>query len=154
MTYDGGNGSRMQSNQALQASAFVGSKVMVTCQTIRLSLGMAHIVVDVPAAIQTLQVVIRSSSGELIRQLQQDVLHEGLVTIDWDGRNQNGEVTADGHYPVTVQGNCADIFVSLPAMTAANVDSVYVGRNGGGVCLNVAGIGEVALDRARIVLEL
>ncbi|ASQ45580.1 flagellar hook assembly protein FlgD [Legionella clemsonensis] len=139
--------SSLQSNQALQASALVGRKVLVNSNII--SLGQedaAKVAVDVPATVDNLTAAIYSESGELIRTIPLGQRSVGLFEFSWDGLNQKGERAPAGKYTVKVNGVYSGKEVALKTMTAANVDSVSLGQNGEGVKLNVAGIGSVSLN--------
>ncbi|MCC5792462.1 MAG: flagellar hook assembly protein FlgD [Legionellaceae bacterium] len=139
----------LQSNQALQASALVGRKVMV--DTDKLALGEeggATFSAQVPEGVSQLTASVYSESGDLIRNyaIQKGT---GLQQFDWDGRNQSGERVAAGTYQLKVTGQYSGEEVALKTMTAANVNSVSIGQNGEGVRLKVAGIGDVSLNDVR-----
>ncbi len=139
--------SSLQSNQALQASALVGRKVLVNSNVMNLGQeGEAKVAVDVPASVDNLAAAIYSESGELIRTIPLGQRSVGLFEFNWDGLDQKGERVAAGKYTVKVNGIYSGKEVALKTMTAANVDSVSLGQNGEGVKLNVAGIGSVSLN--------
>ncbi|KTC77965.1 flagellar hook assembly protein FlgD [Legionella brunensis] len=139
--------SSLQSNQALQASALVGRKVLVNSNVMNLGQeGEAKAAVDVPAGVDNLNAEIYSESGELIRKIPLGQQSAGLCEFSWDGFNQKGERVPAGKYTVKVNGIYSGQEVALKTMTAANVDSVSLGQNGEGVKLNVAGVGSVSLN--------
>lgn len=140
----------LQSNQALQASALVGRKVLVTNDKFSLATeGDSKITVDLPAAVDNLTASIYSENGELIRKIPLGQHDIGLFEVNWDGMNQSNERMAAGKYVVQVNGLYEGREVALKTMTAANVDSVSLGQNGSGVLLNVSGIGSVSLDQVK-----
>ena len=139
----------LQSNQALQASALVGRKVMVNSNKIALpEEGGVAFHAQVPDGVSKLTASIYSESGDLVRTfpIQKE---SGQQKFSWDGMNQSGERMAAGSYKVTVTGQYSGEEVALKTMTSANVDSVSIGQNGEGVRLNVAGIGTVSLNDVR-----
>ncbi|KTC94180.1 flagellar hook assembly protein FlgD [Legionella erythra] len=142
--------SSLQSNQALQASALVGRKVLIPSSTFKLGAeGEANAAVDLPAPVSNLTASIYGENGELVRTIPLGTHELGLFQFGWDGMNQKGERMPSGKYTIKVTGNFQGQEVALKTMVAANVDSVNLGQNGEGVRLNVAGIGSVALSDVR-----
>ena len=140
----------LQSNQALQASSFVGRKVMVISNIIKLdSEGASKVYVDVPVALDELKAVIYSQTGELIREIFLKRDESGFFKYHWDGFNQNGEYMVCGKYIIQVSACDNGQEIVLQTKIAANIDSVRLGKNGEGVKLIVDGIGEMALDEVR-----
>ncbi|KTD23365.1 flagellar basal-body rod modification protein FlgD [Legionella lansingensis] len=143
--------SSLHSNQALQASALVGLKVLVSSNI--LNLGQEEGVkaaIDVPAGeVQHLRAAIYSQSGDLMRIISLGQQNPGLFEFIWDGSNDKGERVPVGNYSLKVNAICDGQEVTLKTMTAANVDSVCLGVNGEGVKLNVAGIGSVFLNEVK-----
>ncbi|KTD63865.1 flagellar hook assembly protein FlgD [Legionella spiritensis] len=142
--------SSLQSNQALQASALVGRKVLVNSDKLQLEAeGDSKIAVDVPAQVSELTASVYNASGELVTKLPLGQHDIGQFEFSWNGLNQKGERMPAGKYTVKVNGMYSGQEVALKTMTAANVDSVSLGQNGEGVKLNVAGIGSVSLNDVR-----
>lgn len=142
--------SSLQSNQALQASALVGRKVLVSNKNIALGAeGEGKITVDLPAQVENLTASIYSEKGELLRKIPLGQHDLGLFEVNWDGTNQSNERMPAGKYLIQVNGLYEGREVALKTMTAANVDSVSLGQNGEGLRLNVAGIGSVPLDQVK-----
>ncbi len=140
--------SSLQSNQALQASALVGRKVLVNND--KLNLGAEG---DVKASINTVPGLtnvtasVYSSSGELIKTIPLNQSNSnGIYEFSWDGTDNNNQRAAAGAYTVKVSAKYGAQTASLTPMTYANVDSVSLGQNGEGLKLNVAGIGAVSLS--------
>ncbi|MFC3907757.1 flagellar hook assembly protein FlgD [Legionella dresdenensis] len=140
----------LQSNQALQASALVGRKVLVSSNTMQLGAeGSVKATADLPVAVGNLSASIYSSTGELINKIPLGAQNAGLFEFSWDGTNQSGVRVPAGNYTVKVSGNYGGQEVALKTLVAANVDSVSLGQNGDGIKLNVAGVGSVSLDQVR-----
>ncbi|STX42889.1 flagellar basal-body rod modification protein FlgD [Legionella donaldsonii] len=139
--------SSLQSNQALQASALVGRKVLVNSTSLSLGQeGDTKAAVDIPAGVSDLTASIYAESGELIRKIPLGQRSAGQFEFSWDGFNQKGERVSAGKYAIKVNGIYSGKEVALRTMTAANVDSVSLGQNGEGLKLNVAGVGPVSLN--------
>jgi len=142
--------SSLQSNQALQASALVGRKVLVANDSVSLEAeGAVKATADLPSAVSGLKASIYSTSGELIRTIPLGQQNAGLFEFSWDGMNQQGERAVAGKYTVKVNGIYNNQEVAIKTMTASNVDSVSLGQNGEGIKLNVAGVGAVPLDQVK-----
>ncbi len=142
--------SSLQSNQALQASALVGRKVLVNSNSLSLGAeGEAKTAIDMPAGLSNLTASIYSESGELIKTIPLGQPEPGFFQFGWDGTGQDNKRLAAGKYKVEVRGTYSGQEVSLKTMTSANVDSVSLGQNGEGLKLNVAGVGSVSLDQVR-----
>jgi flagellar basal-body rod modification protein FlgD len=145
----------MQSNQALHASALVGCQVLVVSDSISLNCEeSASITIDVPANTKKLILSLFTSSGLLLKRIELGGISTGMFVYCWDGCNQLGEKMPAGRYSLLVEGTYEGKNVVIPAMIAANVDSVRLDHQGDGVKLNVAGIGEVALDQVRFMSRI
>ncbi len=142
--------SSLQSNQALQASALVGRKVLVNSDKLALGAeGEVKAAIDMPAGLSNLSASIYSESGELIKTMPLGQPEPGFFQFAWDGKGQNEQRAPAGKYRVEVHGTYSGQEVALKTMTSANVDSVSLGQNGEGLKLNVAGVGSVFLDQVR-----
>lgn len=142
--------SSLQSNQALQASALVGRKVLVQSDNLSLgSEGSVKTAIDMPAGLANLTASIYSESGELLKTIPLGQPAPGFFQFDWDGVGQGDQRLAAGNYKVKVNGTYGGKEVALKTMTSANVDSVSLGQNGEGLKLNVSGVGAISLDQVR-----
>lgn len=140
----------LQSNQALQASALVGRKVLVNSDHLNLGAeGDVKAAIDMPAGLNNLTASVYSESGELIKTIPLGQPQPGFFQFSWDGLGQNNQRAVAGNYKISVRGIYGGKEVALNTMTSANVDSVSLGQNGEGLKLNVSGIGSVSLDKVR-----
>jgi flagellar basal-body rod modification protein FlgD len=140
----------LQSNQALQASALVGRKVLVSSDHLKLDKeGDVKTAIDIPPGAGNINAYIYGESGELIKTIPLGAQSPGFFQFAWDGAGQDGKRLAEGKYKVSVHGTYMGREVAFKTMTSANVDSVSLGQNGEGLKLNVAGVGAVALDQVR-----
>ncbi|MBN9230857.1 MAG: flagellar biosynthesis protein FlgD [Legionella sp. 40-6] len=140
----------LQSNQALQASALVGRKVLVASDALTLEKdGDAKTGIDVPPGATNLVAYIYNDAGELVKTMNLGSKEAGFVQFPWDGSGQDGKRLNEGRYRVSVHGTYMGQEVAFKTMTTANVDSVSLGQNGEGLRLNVAGVGAVGLDQVR-----
>lgn len=140
----------LQSNQALQASALVGRKVLVNGNRLQLGAeGDVKTSIDIPPGLSKLSASIYSDSGELIKTIPLGQPEPGFLQFSWDGTAEDSNRVKEGRYKVEVRAQYAGQEVTLKTMIAANVDSVSLGSNGEGLKLNVAGMGSVSLDQVR-----
>ncbi|MBI2786318.1 MAG: flagellar hook assembly protein FlgD [Legionella longbeachae] len=140
----------LQSNQALQASALVGRKVVVNGNRLkRDTTGSVTIAVDIPPGLSKLSATIYSEFGELIKTIPLGQPATGFFQFSWDGIGEDRQPMNDDTYKVEVNAVYEMKELSLKTMICANVDSVSIGQNGEGLKLNVDGIGAVSLDQVR-----
>lgn len=142
--------SSLQSNQALQASALVGRKVLVNSDSLSLGTeGDVKAAIDMAPGVANLSASIYTESGELIKTIPLGQPEPGFFQFSWDGTDQSNQRMTAGKYTIKVSGTYSGQEVALKTMTSANVDSVSLGQNGEGLKLNVAGIGSVYLNEVR-----
>lgn len=140
----------LQSNQALQASALVGRKVLVNSDRLKLDgEGDVKAAIDIAPGLSNLRASIYSESGELIKTIPLDKPEPGFFQFNWDGTGADNQRMKEGKYRVEVHAVYGGKEVSLKTMTSANVDSVSLSQNGDDLKLNVAGVGSVSLDQVR-----
>jgi flagellar basal-body rod modification protein FlgD len=140
----------LQSNQALQASALVGRKVLVPGDSGFLSSSAGlKAAVDLPVSASNLRASIYSSSGELVNSIELGAKPSGMVNFEWDGLKSNGQRAQEGMYTIKVEGLSEGKNKAFGTMIAANVDSVTLGQNGDELKLNVAGIGQIPLSQVK-----
>ena len=138
-----------RSSQALQATALVGRSVQIPTEYGELTLdeGMKGSI-ELPFTSTNVEVDIFSESGELVRSLPMGFQSSGDVSFSWDGFNNNSQALPVGNYRVEARAINNGETVQLSTFMNANVDSVTVGQ-GGGVRLNIAGVGAVSLDAVK-----
>lgn len=142
--------SSLQSNQALQASALVGRKVLINSDNLNLGAeGDTKAAIDMPPGLSNLNAFFYSPTGELVKTMPLGQPTPGFFQFSWDGTNQANQRMEAGKYRVEVHGTYGGREVSVNTMTSANVDSVSLGQNGEGLKLNVAGVGSVSLDQVK-----
>lgn len=136
-----------RSTQALQASAMVGRSVLVPSENGLLGVdGQIKGAVNIPASTSNLRVSIVNQAGETVRQMDMGPSQPGQTSFVWDGKDGNGSAMPPGTYQVVAQGAYPSGTEQLATVLSANVDSVSLGQ-GGGITLNLAGMGSVALSQ-------
>lgn len=143
----------LQSNQALQASAMVGRKVLVNTDLLSLgSEGGVKGAADIPAGVSNLNVSIFDSNNNIVKTFPLDETKQGFQEFEWNGNNESGERMPAGKYTMKLTGQYDNQEVELITYGGANVDSVSLGAQGQDVKLNLAGIGVVSLSEIRQII--
>lgn len=151
----------MTSNQALQASSLVGRSVLTQSEEIvftgeTLSRGT----IELDKAATMMKVRIENEKGELVQTFSVENPKVGKNEFIWDGTYmESGAGSADtidgelservkaGVYKVKVEVSYTDgTNASLPANVYSPVGSVSLNGTGGGVTLNLLGLGPVKLS--------
>ena len=154
------NFTSFMSNNALQASSLVGRNVSVQSDTSALvSGGIVSGSVDLAYPTNDLKINIYNSAGTLVQSVPVNELPKGEAVFRWDGQNMevNGNLmdwnagesaAAAGSYRFEVTANQNGKPEALATSLSANVNSVTIGE-GGGLVLNLAGIGPVDVKNVK-----
>lgn len=136
----------LTSDQALQAGALVGRKVLAPSGTGYLATGASiDGRVELESTATGVTALITDQSGQLIRELHLGTHPPGDLEFSWDGTTNDGVVAEPGFYDVRVQAEHSSGTLDLQTQLYAAVDSVSLNR-GGGLTLNLAGLGAVPFD--------
>jgi flagellar basal-body rod modification protein FlgD len=147
------------SNQALQASALVGSAVAVPATSADLEQGsFVGGTFDVPSASGDVSVNIFSESNELLESIPLGAQPSGEVSFRWDGTRieVNGQLDnfrstnpiESGRFRFEVLATQNGEIEQLDTALTANVNSVTVNANNQ-LMLNLAGVGQVNLSEVK-----
>tara|TARA_R110001592_G_scaffold205052_2_gene455430 strand:- start:3397 stop:4074 length:678 start_codon:yes stop_codon:yes gene_type:complete len=140
---------QFQSSQALQASAMVGRTVLVPATTSPLSnAGSISGIVELEKSTSSLNISIFNGSGELVNQFDLGQQPSGTVPFVWDGTNTKGEQMPFDNYTIKAQASRSGSAEQATTLLSANVNSVSIAQ-GGGISLNLSGMGSIPLDQVR-----
>lgn len=140
----------LQSNQALQASALVGRKVLVPSSQALYSQGdNVKGQVELPHAVSQLKVAVYNAQGEVVRHLDLGQAAAGNAGFSWDGKSDSGQALPDGRYTFRAEALVNGENKSFTTQIAANVDSVTLGNGDGDIQLNLAGAGSMPLSAVK-----
>ena len=137
-----------QSSQALQASSLVGRTVIVpadqaivnTAEGIKGQLAL-------PSASDNVYVNVTDAAGSVVTRLNLGSQPSGMHNFVWDGKDSSGNLMPSGRYKFDAQASIEGANKQLATLLPANVDSVSLGNGkGGGMMLNVAGLGSISLS--------
>ncbi len=140
--------SSLSSNQALQASSLVGRSVMVPTSVGYLGEGGSiEGRVSLAQSTQNIWVEVKDASGQVVRRFEMGSFGQGDLPIEWDGMSDSGDPMPEGVYSMSVYGQVGGKTEQLGTQIKAQVNSVNLGGGtGGGVVLNLTGLGQVNLS--------
>ncbi|MEM7219891.1 MAG: flagellar hook assembly protein FlgD [Pseudomonadota bacterium] len=136
------------SDQALQASSLIGREVLVPGSVGQLGDGGLRGAVELAAPAQNLEVRVLDASGAQVAVLDLGGQGAGLANFSWDGRLADGTQAPRGAYTLQAFATDSAAGTQVPVLVGARVDSVALGA-GGGVRLEVNGLGELPLSEVR-----
>lgn len=86
---------------------------------------------DLAATAASVTVTIRDQAGNVVRTIDAGGQSQGTVSIDWDGKNNDGNSVLDGIYTFEVEANDGnDIPVTATPQIRGTVDRVTFGAEG------------------------
>ena len=143
--------SSYQSSEALQAANMIGHGVLTAGNTMTLKDGHATLGVELGSAADKVQIVVRNAAGKDVHTIDVGAGAAGTVPLAWDGKDDDGNLLADGNYSYSVVatrgGEQLKDAYSLALGTVASVST-----NAQGVKLNVSGIGPVSMADVKQIL--
>jgi flagellar basal-body rod modification protein FlgD len=123
--------------QSLQAAAMIGRSVLVPGSALELKDGKALGGVELPQAVDSLQVSIRDGSGRVLHKVNLGPQPAGVAAFQWDGVTDSGAPAAPGSYSFVLEAVQGGKKVDARALALGQVLSVT--QAGDGVTLNVSG---------------
>lgn len=154
--------SQTGSSQVLQAASLIGYAVLSPGNALSLEMvkdettGVESprevpFAVELPAKGATdVTVTITDANGNKVRTMELGALGEGANGVKWDGKNDAGEVVAEGNYQFTVTAVGAGTTVKAEALTFTQVAAVKQGANG--VTLDLSTGKSISLSDVRMFL--
>ncbi len=142
--------SRIFSGQALQAASLIGREVLVPgSSTLHMAGDSEQIAVDLPNAATDVEVSVYTASGQLVDTLRLGPQSAGLLGVEWDGTDSQGNPVPTGEYrfEATVRNGSSTEAASL--FIATRVLSVSLDRNRGDMQLETQGLGQVDFSDVR-----
>ncbi|PCI19810.1 MAG: flagellar hook capping protein [Piscirickettsiaceae bacterium] len=136
--------SSIANDQALQAANVVGRKVIVPLQAgILTEGGKIEGELSLPASSPDVSIKITDQSGQLIKTINLGSQAAGPVSFVWNGLKEDGSVAPAGNYSVDAEARIDGQNFDLDTQLVADVESVTLGGVGGGLKLNLVGLGSV-----------
>jgi flagellar basal-body rod modification protein FlgD len=88
-----------------QTAALLGKDVVYSGDTLQLADGQpAQVRFRMEAPAQNLSVAISDSAGNVVRRISLSDAAAGVTSIEWDGKDDNGNTLAGGEYHFSVSG--------------------------------------------------
>jgi len=142
-----------QSNQALQASTMVGRDVLIPGNQVRLeSEGSSLLAIDLDQSASAVTLNITDEFGQLIQRVDLGSQPSGLINIQWDGQNSNGERVSPGLYNITAEVNQGGSVSVGSTLVAVQVESVTLGQAGQELTLTVSDLGDISMSQIRKIM--
>jgi len=139
--------SNLTGNQAMQAAALVGHDVMAPGSEMHLTGGHAVGGVQLPQAVDRLQVTISDASGSVVHRADLGAQAQGIVQIDWDGATDSGSAAVDGRYQFSVTATAQGKAVATDSLMVGRVQAVMAGSNG--TNLDLGTLGNISLAQVK-----
>jgi flagellar basal-body rod modification protein FlgD len=117
-------------SQSMQASSMIGHGVLVPGSGVALTNGGAYGGIDLPQSVDKLDIAIYDQSGVLVRNMRMGPQSVGLMSWQWDGRNDAGAAMPDGRYTYAVTAAQGATKVDAVALQFGQVTSVTQGKQG------------------------
>lgn len=149
--------SSLRGNQVLDGAGLIGRTVVAPGSNVYLDdAGNADRIlpqgmVDVPAGASSVQLVVKDSSGVLVKSQPIDAAR-GIHGFSWDGTTNAGGNAPAGSYEIEVVAKVGDQNVSLATSVAARVSSVALDPSTGGLVLTTDPLGDVVMGDVERVL--
>lgn len=131
-------------SQVLAASQLVGKKVQVANELSPLvtNEGLKGSVI-LPRDVDNTTVTIKDMNNRVVKTIELGSSTSGIIDFTWDGRDTDNQLSAPGFYKISAASLVNGESVALPTAGTFSVNSVALDKNGGGVILNLDGIGGV-----------
>ena len=141
----------MISNQSLQqAASMIGHGVLVPGKGVDMANNMGYGGVDLEQSVDRLDISIYDQAGALVRNFSLGAQPVGLVSWQWDGRDNSGNSVADGSYTFAADAAQAGKKADAGTLQFGVVNSVTQDKQG--VALSVGQLDGVALSQVRQIL--
>ncbi len=147
----------LRGNQVLDGATLIGRTVVAEGDTVYLSAANgadrigAQGAIDVPSGTSSLQLVVRDSSGALVRS-EALAPTAGMRGFHWDGKTDGGVDAPAGAYRIEVIARIGSENVSLPTSVAARVSSVALDPMTGALTLDTDSLGELPMGAVQRIL--
>ncbi|MFN2329790.1 MAG: flagellar hook assembly protein FlgD [Chromatocurvus sp.] len=136
-------------SQALQAASLVDRQVLVPSSQGRFD-GENPLAgaVSVPEGASGGLVAVMNAQGQTVAQLPLIQGPGGRATFQWDGADGDGKMAPPGDYRLEARYRVGRETEAAEPLVWGRVDSVSLKGPGGGISINVAGMGAMSLSRA------
>lgn len=138
----------LEQGQTMQAAALINRGVLAPGERIVLGeAGQGHAAVELGEAADQLKVTIKDANGLVVRTLELGRQEAGLLDFVWDGATDAGQPAAAGTYRFVVEATRGGRQIAAQPLAYGMVEAVS--QDKAGLLVQVAGLGEFALDDIR-----
>jgi len=110
-----------------QAVNLIGRQIVVVGNQLELSEGKAsHASFSLNSPAETVTVEIKNGNGEVVRTIELGYKGAGRVDVDWDGRDNSGEMLEDGNYTFSISAVGKDETIINPKLFCEAYVYVYL----------------------------
>ena len=142
-----------QSNQALQASTMVGRDVLVPGNQASLGAeGDLKMALDLDQPASKVLLNITDASGQLVHRMDLGQQQAGLLNVNWNGLNSDGNRVSPGRYKVTSEVHQGDLVSEGSMLMTVQVESVTLGKPGQDLTLTVSDLGDINMNQIRKIM--
>jgi flagellar basal-body rod modification protein FlgD len=132
-----------QAGQNLQAASMIGHGVIAPGSAMTVTDGKGIYGVDLPQAADKVDVVVRDSTGAVVRKMNVGALPQGANTLTWDGKTDAGATAANGVYKFEIAASAGDKKLETTSLAFGVVSSITSGTQG--MKLSVANLGDISM---------
>lgn len=145
------------SNQVLQAASLIGYNVLSPGDVLTTKKpeegkdpATQAFAVELPGTAANVDIKIVDASGNVVRTINAGAMKEGVNAVTWDGKDDAGNVVAEGAYRFTVDATNGSAAVKATALTFTQVAAVKQGTDG--VTLELSSGNNIGLADVRLFL--
>ena len=110
----------------------------------------AAVELDQPAS--KLVVSFTDASGQLVHRIDLGRQQAGLVDVDWNGLNADGQPLSPGLYTISAEVQQGDNVSVGQTLSAVQVESVTLGQAGQDLTLTVSDLGDINMSQIRKIM--
>lgn len=97
------------------------------------------------------EMIIKSKTGEVVKRINITAFQQGMNQISWDGKDENGNPVAAGHYTYEILNSAGEKIEGLTTYANYLVDAVAFNGStillkSGGITINLGDISEVIMN--------
>ena len=143
----------LQSSQALQASTMVGRSVLVPGNKVSLAAeGDMPMSVDLEQPASKVMLNITDANGQLVHRIDLGSQQAGLINVQWNGLNNDGNRVSAGRYTITAEAKQGDSVFAVDTLMTVQVESVTLGKAGQDLTLTVSDLGDISMSQIRKIM--
>ncbi|MFM2408478.1 MAG: hypothetical protein RL358_1220 [Pseudomonadota bacterium] len=142
--------SSMTASQSLQAASMIGHGVLTPGNSLDLANGSGLAGVELPQAVDKLQVSIQDAAGKTVRTLDLGATAAGVQGWQWNGLDDTGGALPAGSYSFKVDASQAGVAVTPTALSFGVVNGVT--QSSAGASLNLGHNTLVGIAQVRQIL--